>query len=96
MVEAGSRFLSGTQSRYAMIELKCLRAAWAMQKCRQFLEGLKHFELVVDHKPLVPILNEYTLDKLGIPMVLRPHRHFCNEKFFLGLPWPKMTIHGQK
>ena len=37
MIQAGSRFLSG--------------AAWAMSKCRQFLEGLPNFELVVDHKP---------------------------------------------
>ena len=33
-----------------------------MSKCRQFLEGLPHFDLVVDHNPLVPILNDYVMD----------------------------------
>ena len=54
-----------------MIELECLGAAWAMHKCRQFLEGLPSFELVTDHKPLVPILNDYSLDKIDNPRLLR-------------------------
>jgi hypothetical protein len=71
LVQAGSRFLSSAETRYAMIELECLSAAWAMNKCRQFLEGLPSFELVTDHKPLVPILNSYSLDKLDNPRLLR-------------------------
>jgi transposase InsO family protein len=71
MVQAGSRYLSETESRYAMIELECLGAAWAMQKCRQFIEGLPTFELITDHKPLVPILNDHSLDKLDNPRILR-------------------------
>lgn len=54
-----------------MIELECLSAAWAMHKCRQFLEGLSSFELVTDHKPLIPILNSYAMDKLDNPRLLR-------------------------
>ena len=54
-----------------MIELECLAAAWGMHKCRQFLEGLLSFELVTDHKPLIPILNSYALDKLDNPRLLR-------------------------
>jgi hypothetical protein len=42
-----------------------------MNKCRQFLEGLPSFDLVTDHKPLVPILNSYSLDKLDNPRLLR-------------------------
>ena len=53
-----------------MIELECLSAAWAMNKCRQFLEGLD-LELVTDQKPLVPILNSYSLNKLYNPRLLR-------------------------
>ncbi|KAI9550940.1 hypothetical protein GHT06_000605 [Daphnia sinensis] len=53
MVQAGSRYLSEAESRYAMIELECLGAVWAMQKCRQFIEGLPTFELITDHKPLM-------------------------------------------
>ena len=71
IVQAGSRFLSAAERRYAMIELECLAAAWAMYKCRQFLEGLPSFNLITDHRPLVPILNDYSLDKLDNPRLLR-------------------------
>ena len=71
VVQAGSRFLSDAETRYAMIELECLAAAWAMRKCRQFLEGLPSFQLLTDHRPLIPILNDYHLDKLDNPRILR-------------------------
>ena len=71
LVQAGSRFLSDAETRYAMIELECLGAAWAMSKCQQFIEGLHSFELILDHKPLIPILNDYALDKLDNPRLLR-------------------------
>lgn len=71
VVQAGSRFLSDAETRYAMIELECLAAAWAMQKCRQFLEELPSFLLLTDHRPLIPILNKYSLDKLDNPRILR-------------------------
>jgi hypothetical protein len=54
-----------------MIELECMAAAWAMRKCRQFLEGLPSFQLFTDHRPLIPILNDYHLDKLDNPRILR-------------------------
>ena len=44
-----------------------------MFKCRQSLEGLPTFVLITDHPPLVPILNEYSLDKLDNPRLLRLH-----------------------
>lgn len=71
MVQAGSRFIAPAESRYAMIELECLGAAWAMSKCKQFLEGLPTFELVLDHRPLIPILNDYSLDQLDNQRLLR-------------------------
>ena len=40
IVQAGSRFISDTESRYAMIEIELLAITWAFQKCRMFLEGL--------------------------------------------------------
>jgi len=62
LVQCGSRFLSDTESRYAMIELELLAVVWATQKCRTYLLGLPSFTIVVDHQPLIPILNQYTLD----------------------------------
>ena len=68
LVTAGSRFIIPTESRYAMIELEALGASWAMQKCKLLLLGID-FELVVDHKPLVPIL-----DRMGMNDVDNPRR----------------------
>ena len=73
LVQAGSRFLTSAEAGYAMIELECLAAAWAMKKCRPFLEGLP-FELLIDHQPLIPILNTYSLDQLDNPRLLRMRR----------------------
>jgi hypothetical protein len=64
-------FLSDAETRYGMIELECLGAAWAMQKCRQVLKGLPSFLLLTDHRPLIPILNDYNLDKLDNARILR-------------------------
>ncbi len=71
LIMCGSRFLSDTESRYAMIELELLAAVWAVTiKCKSHLQGLK-FTLVVDHKPLLPILNSFTLDMVDNPRLRR-------------------------
>ncbi len=62
LIEANSRFISPTESRYAMVEMELLAVKWAMKKCHNYLFGLEHFELIVDHKPLVSILDKQTLD----------------------------------
>ena len=46
LVQAGSRFLTDAESRYAVIELKCLAVAWAIKKCNIFLAGIDHFTVV--------------------------------------------------
>ena len=70
LVHCGSRFITETESRYAMIELELTAAVWAMKKCRTYLLG-KAFELVTDHRPLLPILNDYTLDTIENPRLQR-------------------------
>ena len=70
-VQAGSRFLTDTETRYAVIELECLAVAWAIKKCHIFLSGLDHFTVVTDHNPLVPILNSHRLDEIENPRLQR-------------------------
>ena len=48
-----------------------LAVVWAMSKCRLYLSGLQHFTLATDHRPLVPILNHYTLDAVENPRLQR-------------------------
>jgi hypothetical protein len=71
MVQAGSRLIVPAESRYAMIELECLAVAWTMKKYKSFLECLPSFEVVLDQRPLIPILNDYTLDQLDNQRLLR-------------------------
>ena len=67
VVQAGSRFLSDAESRYAIIELELLAVSWAIKKCHIFLAGLQHFSIVTDHHPLIPILNSHRLDEIENP-----------------------------
>ena len=71
MVQCGSRFLTDAETRYATIELELLAVVWAMSKCRPYLIGQQHFTLMTDHRPLVPILNHYTLDAVENPRLQR-------------------------
>ena len=66
LIQCGSRFISETELRYAMIELECLAIDWAARKCIVFLAGTE-FTIITDHKPLIPMLNQYTLDKIENP-----------------------------
>ena len=71
VVQAGSRFITETESRYAMVELEMLGVVWATKKCRLFLSGLPNFEVVVDHKPLIPILNKHAFNEIENPRLQR-------------------------
>ena len=71
LVQCGSSFLTDTKTRYAMVELEMWAALWAMKKCRVYLLGLPIYSHVVDHRPLVPILNSYTVDAVENPRLQR-------------------------
>ena len=71
VVQAGSRFLSDAESRYAVIELELLAVAWAIKKCHIFLAGLPNFIVLTDHHPLIPILNSHRLDEIENPRLQR-------------------------
>ena len=63
VVQAGSRFLTSAETRYAMVELELLAIAWACKKAAPFVEGID-FKIFTDHKPLIPILNDYALSDI--------------------------------
>ena len=71
LVQCGSRFLTDTKTGYAMVELEMLAALWAMTKSQFYLLGLLTFSLVVYHRPLLPILDHYTLDAVENPRLQR-------------------------
>jgi len=43
LVQAGSRFLSDEETRYAVIELEMLAVCWAVTKCRVFWQACRIF-----------------------------------------------------
>ena len=52
-----------------------------MRKCRIFLAGLDNFKLLVDHNPLVPILNSKGIDDIDNPRIIRLKEKLIAFKF---------------
>ncbi len=61
---AGSRFLSSAEQRYAAIEGEALAVAWGLEQTRYFTQGCDNLVVVTDHKPLVKIFGDRTLDEI--------------------------------
>ena len=83
MAQAGSQFLTDTESRYAMIEIELLGIVWAVKKCRTFLQGLPHFEIVTDAcpTPLIMILNKYQMNEIENPRLQSLRMQLASYKF---------------
>lgn len=61
----GSRFTHSAESRYAPIEGEALAVADALDKARHFVLGCKKLTVAVDHKPLVKIFGDRSIDQIG-------------------------------
>ena len=68
LLQCGSRFLTDAESRYSATEIEMLAVVWAVKKAKLFLLG-SSFEVVVDHKPLIPIINSKFLDEIESPRI---------------------------
>ena len=61
----GSRFTSSAESRYAPVEGEALAVADSLDKARFFVLGCEDLILAVDHKPLLKILGDRSLDEIS-------------------------------
>ena len=70
ILHCGSRLVTLAESRYSATEGELLAAVWAVHKAHLHLAGAD-FELVVDHRRLISILNSKSLDELPSPRLVR-------------------------
>ena len=63
----GSRFTSGAESRYAPVEGEALAVVDALDKARHFVLGCSNLIIAVDHKPLLKIFGDRSLDDIPNP-----------------------------
>ena len=68
---AGSRFLSGAETRYAAVEGEALAIAWGLEQTRYFTQGCRDLLVVTDHKPLTKIFGDRTLDEISNTRLFR-------------------------
>jgi len=61
----GSRFTHGAESRYAPIEGEALAVVDALDKARHFVLGCNDLTIAVDHKPLLKIFGDRTLNEIS-------------------------------
>ena len=64
---AGSRFLKPAETRYAPVEGEALAIAWSLEHTKFFTQGCDNLVIVTDHKPLVKLLTDRTLDQITNP-----------------------------
>ena len=60
----GSRFTHAAESRYAPIEGEALAVADALDKARHFVLGCNNLTIAVDHRPLLKIFGDRSLDQI--------------------------------
>lgn len=64
VVLVGSRFTHPAESRYAPVEGEALAVAHALDKCRHFVLGCKDLIIAVDHKPLLGLFTNRSLEDI--------------------------------
>ena len=82
---AGSRFLNGPEERYAAIEGEALAIAWSLEQTRYFTQGCNNLVVVTDHKPLIKIFSDRTLDEIDNNRLFRQKQRT--------LPWHYRIAH---
>ena len=63
----GSRFTHPAESRYAPIEGEDLAVADALDNAKHFVLGCSDLVIAVDHKPLLKIFGDRSLDQISNP-----------------------------
>jgi hypothetical protein len=84
--------LNDAETRYATLELEALAIYWAIKKCELYLSGLPHFLVITDHKPLIPLFNQFALGGIENPRVQDYRTKLLNYTF--SVEWRKGKEHA--
>ena len=60
----GSRFTQAAESRYAPVEGEALAVVYALEKAKYFVLGCPDLTIAVDHKPLLKLFGDRSLDDI--------------------------------
>ena len=90
LISCGSRSLTPAESRYATVELECLAVQWAVHRCRQFLLGMHHFDVITDHKPLMGVFRK-RIDETTNPRLLSLREKLSC--FWFEVKWIEGKVH---
>ena len=59
-----SRYLTEAETRYAPVEGEALAVAFGLEKCKHFVLGCQDLVIAVDHKPLLGLFSQKSLDNI--------------------------------
>ena len=65
IVLAGSRFLNKAEKNYWPVEGEALAVVWALEDTRFFTIGCTDLHIQTDHRPLIKLLGDRTLDEIN-------------------------------
>jgi hypothetical protein len=82
---AGSRFLKPAETRYAPVEGEALAVAWSLENTKYFTQGQDNLIIVTDHKPLIELFMDKTLDQIANPRLFSLKQRT--------LPWRFSIVH---
>ena len=77
--------MSSAEQRYAPVEGEALAVAWSLEKTKYFTQGCRNLLVVTDHKPLVKIMGDRTLDEISNTRIFRLKQRI--------LPWLFQIAH---
>ena len=82
---AGSRFLDSAEQHYAPVEGEALAITWGLEQTKYFTMGCQKLVVATDHKPLLKIFGDRTLDEIPNTRLFRLKQRI--------LPWYFDIIH---
>ena len=79
------------EARYSTTEIEMLAVLWSANKCSLYLLGLPGVRLVVDHQPLLPLINTKSLHQIANPRLQSMREKLL--PFALNAVWKKGSLH---